>query len=168
MPAPTGYQSFTYDPVDLPVVSSDPAQARPVGVGPVASGGTTLDVTVDAAFSAPVNVAISVYAAPIDDEEVYFMNEHDNLTPLSTAAVQRDRQGTSDSYSHDGEHDGGESGDSFQPIVLWKKNVTVLNQNVYGPVSVSELPSGLYVVTLTVKPVDGRGAYRWTTNFRIP
>jgi hypothetical protein len=177
MPAPLGNQGFTYEPVELPVLSPDPAQARPIGVGPVAAGGNTVDINISVGpFSAPVNVAVGVYAAAIDGEDIYFMGGDDNLRRLSTAVIERDRKRTESSHGYNSgdeyedEHEGDEhdGSGSFDPVVLWKKDVTAVDQNLYGPISVSDLPSGLYVVSLIVKSADHHGTYRWTTHFTIP
>jgi hypothetical protein len=65
MPVPTGQESFPYLPSVSPILSIDPSQAKPIGVGSVATGGDTLSLRVGLpAFSGPVNIYLGIYTPP--------------------------------------------------------------------------------------------------------
>ena len=44
IPMPAGQEVYSFDPLSLPFVSSDPAQSRPVGLGPLATGGDIFNI----------------------------------------------------------------------------------------------------------------------------
>jgi len=170
MPLPTGGQSFTYDPVASPVLSTDPAQAKPIGVGSVANGGDTFDITVALnKLSRPVDVAFGIYASSINPTEVFFLDSSYSLKPFSTAAAAIAA----------GDQ---ESGKRPHPIkvrrlILWKMRIDDLNESLLIDIPLSVLPSGQYTLILDVSPSetdggDGEGNgedsyYRWITSFRI-
>ena len=168
MPVPTSEEVFSYAPVDLPVVNSDPAQTKPIGVGPVATGGNIVDIKVNVGpFAGPVNVSFVVYAPALDFDDLYFMRGND--LKLLSEAVDEDSEISgqdSDSDNEDG-HDSHRS-HNFGNLVTWKHNVTGVNENIYtGPVS--DLPSGLYTLVLVVKSqTDKDQSYRWVTHITIP
>lgn len=92
--------------------------------------------------------------------------------------------GSDRSYGSDDDGDGAVNEDSeaheshginqgtLNNFVLWKTNVTSLDENV-GTVSVSGLPSGVYTLVLTIRPTSSGYSpgedtsrdnyYRWTT-----
>ena len=152
----------------MPVVNSDPAQAEPIGVGPVATGGDTVDIKVNVGpFAGPVNVSLVVYAPALDFDDLYFMRGHD--LKLLSEAVDEDSAISgqdSDSDEEDG-HDSHRS-HNFGNLVTWKRNVTGVDENIYtGPVS--DLPSGMYTLVLVVKSPKGEdNSYRWVTHITIP
>lgn len=158
MPLPKGQMAFTYDAVPSPVVSADPSKAKPIGVGSVATGGNTFDVNVNVGpFEGTVNITLSEYVSAYRLRTVYTMDSENRMRPASR-----------------------DSG-------FWKTNVTGVNQHAFGPIPVSTLRKGFYVLTLAVKPSgsrDGeedededsysgsnnnnnRNYYQWTTHFTI-
>jgi len=145
MPLPGAKMTFTYEAVASPVVSGDPSKAMPIGVGPVANGGNTLEVFVKVgSFAGTVNVSLSQYIPSYSSATVYSMDSEHGMRPSSGN------------------------------IDVWKADVTGMNQHVFGPIPVSKLKKGLYTLTLTVKPSgssdneeDESGYYRWTTHFTI-
>jgi len=162
MPVPTFKEVFSYDPVNLPVISSDPAQARPIGVGPLADGGDTVDVNIQIGpFEGPVNVSFLIYAPSVDSEDLYFISPHYELKSLSQAADENAR-------SQRAEDRGAQLLCNARRLASWKNNVTGVNENLFT-VPVAGLPSGIYTLTLIVKsPDDDGNFYRWVTHFTIP
>ncbi|MHB8880489.1 MAG: thrombospondin type 3 repeat-containing protein [Thermodesulfovibrionales bacterium] len=163
MPVPASEESFSYDAVAEPVVSAVPAQAKPIGLGSVASGGGDLDVKVKIGpFADRVDVSLIIYAPAIDPEDLYFMRGSE-LKLLSDAVDDDEQQ----RLSKDSDSDNNRS-KKFRRLTLWKANVTQVNENIYsGPAS--ELPSGYYTLVLVVKAEDEEdNSYRWVTHLRIP
>ncbi|MCK4793666.1 MAG: hypothetical protein KAV87_58600, partial [Desulfobacteraceae bacterium] len=71
-PIPVSSQSFTYSATTAPVLSADPSQAKPMGLGPVAEGGGTLSITVKTyQFSGPVDIYFGLYSPEIDPDNIY-------------------------------------------------------------------------------------------------
>jgi hypothetical protein len=167
MPVPTSREVFSYDPVDLPLISSDPAQAEPIGVGPVAGGGDTIDVNVQIGpFEAPVDMSLVVYAPAIDSEDLYFMNSRGEMRKLSRAVgddYESRRSGQSISRAQ-----GAQLLQEFDRVIRWKDNVTGVDENTFtGPVTA--LPPGQYTLVLTVRSrEDHNNFYRWMTRFIVP
>ncbi|HET6516470.1 MAG TPA: hypothetical protein VFG09_15055 [Thermodesulfovibrionales bacterium] len=170
MPLPAGEQSFTYDPVASPVLSTDPAQAKPIGVGSVANGGDTFDITVALdKLSGPVDVAFGIYASSINPTEVFFLDSSYSLKPFSKAAVA---VAAEDQQSGKRPHP-----IKVRKLILWKMRINDLNEGLLVNVPLSVLPSGQYTLILDVSPSgtngddsDGNGEdtyYRWITSFGI-
>ena len=78
MAVPEGQQIFPlYNQIASPIISSDPTQAMPVGVGSVAVGGDTVSIQVGLGqFSGPVDIYFGLYSPLIDPDNVFI------LTPL--------------------------------------------------------------------------------------
>ena len=170
MPVPTSKKVYSYKPVNLPVVSSDPAQAEPIGVGPVADGGDTIDVTVQIGpFAGPVNVSFMIYAPTLESDDLYFMSSQNELKKLSKAVEEDEQSNISGQDSNSGNHDSGQdpqSSSKFGRLIRWKNNVTGVNENIFtGPVS--DLPPGVYTLVLVVK-ADDNHYYRWVIHVTIP
>jgi hypothetical protein len=147
MPLPAGQETFTYDTVETPVRSDDPASAMPVGVSQSGAGGDTLDIQVSIGkFEGPVNVYFTLYApaenssfAPLD---VYSLQPDNTIKPL----------------------DMGQSGTA--EVDPWKTNVTEANETVLS--SMDGLPAGQYLVVLTVTSANNENVYyEWMTNFIV-
>jgi hypothetical protein len=168
MPVPTSRQVFTYEPVNLPVLSSDPAQAKPVGVGPVADGGDTADINVQIGpFEGPVDVSFVIYAPALDPEDLYFLNTQGELKRLSRA-VEENEASRSSEESSSSEGRGGRVLNKFGNLIRWKDNVTGVDENIFTT-PVKALPSGQYTLVLVVKSSDDDDHYyRWVTNVTIP
>ena len=132
MPLPTGEQTFTYDPVVAPVLSDDPAQARPIGVGAVANGGNTLDITLGLEkFSGPVDVAFGVYSPRIDPAHAFFLDSDNSVKA----------------------EDGNDIGKKGKRII-WKTRIRNLSEALLLDVPVSDVPKGQYILILEVSPSD--------------
>jgi hypothetical protein len=173
MPVPTSTMVFSYEPVEQPVVVSDPGQAKPIGVGPVATGGDTADVSVQIGpFAGPVNVSFMIYAPTIESDDLYFMTSHNVLKRLSKA-VEEDAQSGVSGQSHDSEDDhdddhGLQSSSKFGQLARWKDSVTGVSENIFTA-PVDDLLPGVYVLVLTVKSTENdHSYYRWITHINIP
>jgi hypothetical protein len=173
MPLPSAYEVFTHAAAALPIVSADPAAAQPIGFGPAASGGNTLDVKVNVGpFDGPVDVSLVVFAPSIYSDDLYFMNPKEELDILSDE-VNAELRASVTSARQASEHEDYSTTDTipvmkFNNLVLWKHDVMQLNEDVYyGPVS--ELPAGLYVLVLDVKsPGHEDNLYRWVSYIFLP
>ena len=153
MPLPTGSQTFTYKPVAAPILSGNPAQAKPIGVGAIANGGNTFDITIGLdRFAGPVDVLFGVYASSIDATNVFFFNSSNSLQ------TSRDSEGRQVPRSR----------------LVWKTSVLDVTDALAVNVPVSALPAGQYILILQVSPTAtggddiNSGAYdRWITRFTI-
>ncbi len=165
IPLPHGKHVYTYGPIADPVVSDDPAQARPIGIGSAATGGDTVTIKVNTgAFSGPVDVVLGIYDATFDAKDIYFMNITGQLVPLTTAVEQEKENNGHVKPSK-----------KFKGLVKWKTNVTSVNETVIGPMPVADLSPGLYVIHLGVSPSDVSddsdeahdNFYRWIMYFIV-
>lgn len=141
MTVPPGQESFSYDPVASPVISSDPAQAKPIGVGLVAEGGSTLSLQIALEqFSGLVDVYFAIYAPAIDPYNIYILKSDYTLQPLSVV---------------------------FEP---WKGNTAgPINEKLFGDIPILFLPAGTYYLYLAVTPSFSLDSYYlWETYFIIP
>lgn len=142
---PSGQERFpVHGPVASPIISTDPSQAMPIGLGPAASGGSTLSLQIGLApFSGPVDIYFGYFAPPVDPNNIYILT-NDTFVPLSV----------SDPF-----HEG---------LSPWRTNVSgAVNESlasVLGNVPVSSLPSGTYTAYLLVTPAGSLDSYYlWTT-----
>jgi hypothetical protein len=146
IPLPVGEHIFTYAAVPYPVVSMNPAKAKPIGVGPVATGGDTLNVNVNVGpFAGTVNISLTEYAPSYGTRIIFSMD--------STGHLRRA---------------------SAEDIAAWKADVTKVHQHAFGPIAVSKLKKGFYTLTLTATPSgssdeygNGSDFYQWTTHFTV-
>jgi len=154
MPLPTGQMIYTYDAVAAPVLSADPSKAKPIGVGPIANGGTSVSVNVNVGpFAGTVNISLAEYKPSYRTNTVFSMNSEGRLVASSGN------------------------------IGVWKTDVTGVKKHIFGPIPVSNLKKGIYTLTLTAKPSGSRDEddddddegssssnssyYKWTTHFTV-
>ncbi len=169
IPLPHGKHVYTYGPIADPVVSDDPAQARPIGIGLIASGGDTVTIKANAGpFAGPVDVVFGIYDATFDARDIYFMNITEQLVPVTEAVQQEEK--------HNGHV---KPSKKFKGLVKWKTNVTSVDETVIGPIPVADLSPGLYVLHLGVSPATVSAEddddsdeshdnfYRWITYFIV-
>jgi len=96
MPVPTSQLIFSYDPVALPVISTNPSQAKPVGVGSVAEGGDTLSLQISLGqFTGLVDIYFAIYAPSIDPNNIYILNS-DNYFQTTIVPWKENTQGPID------------------------------------------------------------------------
>jgi hypothetical protein len=146
MPLPTVQDAFTYDPVAASAPSADPTQTMPIGVGAVATGGSTLTLHVTASFKSPVNLYLTMYTPSAA-----------GFTPTSVKMLGS--TGTFGSlYMNNG----------VPQLRKWKSSVTAVDQTVINNVQLSQLQPGMYYVVLTATPTTGSNYYQWVTYFIVP
>lgn len=88
IPLPTTQMSFAYLPVAASIAASDPAQAKPIGVGSIASNGNVLTLQAAVAeFTGKVDVYFAVYAPSIDSNIIYILKSDNTFQPLTTGLV---------------------------------------------------------------------------------
>jgi hypothetical protein len=135
---PQGQEFFEYEAVSIPVISKDPATAKPIGIGPVSEGGNTITLTVSTeVFSQPADVYFAISAPAIDAGSIYLLTDT-GLQPISAG------------------------------LTPWKSGVTRLSESIFGAIDVSGLPSGLYSVYLAVAPVGKIDSYYlWKSSIYI-
>lgn len=138
MPAPSNNQSFVYASTEAPVTSTEPGQARPIGIGSAASGGSTLTVLINILqFSGAVDVYLGIFAPGIDPVNVYLLDQNGLFRLLSNG------------------------------LVAWKTSLTApLDLTPFGNIPVAALPQGHYYFYLAVTPAGSQGSfYLWKTDF---
>jgi hypothetical protein len=140
IPLPTNCQSYTYSSATSPVLSEDPSQAKPIGLGTVATGRGTLSITVNTyQFSDPVDIYFGLYSPEIDPDNIYLLT--------SGGAFQKLSEG----------------------LAPWKANITgPVDESLFGDIQTSSLPIGTYYLYLLVTPTGNlSNYYLWITNFSV-
>ena len=138
IPIPTNGQSFTYSSATSPVLSEDPSQAEPIGLGTVAIGGSILSITVETyQFSDPVDIYFGLYSPEIDPDNIYLLT--------SGGAFQKLSEGPAP----------------------WKANITgPVDESLFSDIQTSSLPIGTYYLYLLVTPTGNlSNYYLWITSF---
>ncbi len=153
-PVPNNKQSFSYSPVDTPVVSSDPAQAKPVGIGSAASGGDTLGIQIGLnEFSGSVDI-YGAFTVSTDPLHVNILNS--NGTSFTSFSISDIMNALSTGVPPAG-------------AGPWRANVTEsINEDLFN-MPVSSIPPGSYTVYLLATPAGSLNSYYlWITSFVIP
>ena len=137
---PENQQAFIISPVISPVVSSDPAQACPIGVGEVAENGDNLHLRVQfEEFSGPVDIYVGIYVPTLDENSIYMVRPDRTISSLA------------------------------QGLVAWKSNVTQANESIFGDIPLSSLPPGPYTFYVVVTPPGSLESYYFYQSIvRIP
>ncbi len=172
-PLPTAKNAFTYTPVEEPENNCVPSEAKPVGVGSVAGGGNVLDIKVDVGpFEEPVDVSFGFFAASFEATDIFFLNIFNQVTSLQDEFAEESAlQG-----SFAGQGSGSVNANSkknFKKLIPWKSNVLEVHETILGPIDVTQMSPGLYVLVLNVtrvSPADNNfdRFYRWVTFFIVP
>jgi hypothetical protein len=155
IPLPAGKQSFIYNPTFLPVISTDPASSKPVGLGPVSTGGDTLNIKIGIdQFSGPVDI-YGAYIASTNPQSVNILNP--GGSSFSSFSINEILNTLS-------------SGVPPAGVLPWMNNVTSpIDVTLLGAISASTLPSGTYSAYLLVTPAGSLNSYYlWITSFVIP
>jgi hypothetical protein len=140
---PNSQQVFPiYEPLTSPVITLDPSQAKPIGIGSVASGGNMLSLQIGLAqFTSAVDVYFAIYAPSIDPNNIYLLTS-DNTIQMASKS-----------------------------LVPWKHNMTTsMDENVLGDISISQLPAGTYYFGVLVSPPDtgiSDSYYLWITSMSL-
>ena len=80
IPLPATTDFFSYLAVEIPVLSSNPAEAEPIGVGSVASGGNNLNLRVGTnSFSGAVDMYFLLYIPVLDPVNIYQLTSSGEL-----------------------------------------------------------------------------------------
>jgi formylglycine-generating enzyme required for sulfatase activity len=140
IPIPTIQQSFSYASSISAIKNTDPAQAKPVGVGSFASDGDTISLQVSLdQFSAPVDVYFGIWIPSINPDIFILRPDYTfQLHPMG--------------------------------IVPWKSNTTgPIDENLFGDIPASVLPLGTYYLYLAVTPSGNffDSYYIWVTELEI-
>lgn len=138
---PSKQEAFSLQPTENFIKSSAPSEAKPVGVGAVATGGSTLSINLGLnKLSGAVDIYFGIYAQKIDSANIYIMKSDYTFQTLSAG------------------------------LVPWKSNTTgPINEKLFGNISASSLPSGTYDLYLLVTPAGNLNSYYlWSTYFLIP
>ncbi len=141
IPLPVAPQSFTYAAILSPVISVDPAQAKPIGLGPVATGGSSinLEVALDQ-FSGPADIYFLLDAPAIDPVNIYLLTAGGTFQTFAAAG--------------------------FSP---WKAALSApINETVISNFPISALPHGTYLFGILAAPAGDTSLtkfYLWITFF---
>jgi hypothetical protein len=169
MVRPTDEDIFFYYHLDATVPGTNAPDVRPVAS---TIDGHNVDIRVDIGpFCEPMHVSLSAFAPVVDPEEIWFLDSWHNLNTLSDEAVEEGKSGqtTTLNDSQNGDHGSGPGHQrhkkKFRNLIHWKANVLEVTEDLK-----TELPSGLYVITLSVTPSRGdhENYYRWVTLFIVP
>ena len=142
IPLPASPGSFSYVPTASPLISSDPFEARPVGVGSVASGGENVSLRANiCSFSGSADIYFGIYMPAIDPAGIYILTSDNGLRRFSEVG-----------------------------FVPWKADENgAVNEAIFGDIPISELPAGRYTLYLMATPVGNSAAYYlWSTYFDVP
>ncbi len=169
IPAPTFKQAFTYTPVADPVITCDPATAKPIGVGDIAQGGSGVDLRVDIGpFDEPVDVSFGLFNASFDASNIFFLNIFNQVTSLQDE-IASEVQGVNSQENPPGQANGKKN---FKRLTPWKSDVLEVHETI-ADADAAFLPPGLYVLVLNVtrtSPAENNfdRFYRWVTYFIVP
>lgn len=142
IPLPTNADVFSYPAVEIPVLNSNPAEAEPIGVGSVASGGDNLDLHVGTnGFSGAVDIYFLLYIPVLDPVNIYQLTSSGELKTVS------------------------------EGLFPWKINIVFpIDTDVFGTIPKSLLPSGIYTFGLVVIPagdISFLNLYFWVTSVEL-
>jgi plastocyanin len=154
IPLPSEPQSIGFENVSLPELNLDPLQAKPVGLGPVATGGLVLNVQVGLdQFSEPVDI-YGAYSLSTSPNIVNVLEPGGKTFQALTIAQALNAFST------------GVPPAGIQP---WLSGVAgPVNESLFNT-PVFNLPDGTYMIYLLVTPVGDTSAYYlWVTNFSVP
>jgi len=147
----------------MPVVSSNPATARPLGVD--VEPGDDVDILINASFECPVDITLSIVALGIDPANIFFVDSDLNAKTLSQLiAGELTSTGclTTPGDSEDVRTK------AYENLVFFRTDVTEVHVPEESLHAV--FPAGVYAITLGATPHGMKGAtrLRWTTYFLVP
>lgn len=142
IPLPDRAEGFFFPGIVAPVLSSSPAQAQPIGVGSVATGGGILSLEVALnQFAAPVDVYFLLYIPVIDPNNIYQLTSTGTLQPPSAG------------------------------LAPWMQNVTgPISQGLFGDIPTIMLLHGQYYFAVLVSPAGDQSlinTYLWVTSITL-
>jgi hypothetical protein len=154
IPLPASSHNFKYFPFELPVADSDPKFSKPIGLGSVAVGGTTLDVSVHLEQLSDSVDIYAAYTASFDPGHVYVLNpDGTTFVPFSVNDIMAAL----------------ETGKPPAGAMAWKSGVTgVVDEHVLDEMDATTFQVGTYEAHLLVTPAgDFSRYYLWSTRFDI-
>jgi hypothetical protein len=135
---PSGINAYPYEAVASPVVDSNPSQAKPVGVGAVFGGGSTLTLA----------LGLPAYVAGVD---VYFGYSHESSPEIYV-------------FGADGSIRPASSG--LVPMIAGTTGP--VSQTLLQDLPIAGFPLGRYNVYLLVSPAGGLSSFNlWYTGFSL-
>ncbi|MEJ2696118.1 MAG: plastocyanin/azurin family copper-binding protein [Candidatus Sulfobium sp.] len=142
IPLPQTAQTFTYSAVALPSLSTSPAEAQPIGIGDVATGGANLAISVALdQFEGPVDIYFLLYNQSIDPVNIYQLTSSGQLQTLAAG------------------------------LAPWiPSSPGPINQTLFGTIPLSSLPPGTYLLGVAVMPAGDQSLakfYLWVTDFTV-
>ncbi|MBI2440601.1 MAG: hypothetical protein HYV35_04435 [Lentisphaerae bacterium] len=140
MDIPMGQTTFAYTPVVTPSRSAIPADARPVGLGPVATNGNELAISISLyQFMTPVDMYFG-YSAADDPATIHILRPDGALQPMAEGLIP------------------------FQASVLDPVAVSF-----GGGIPIAAIRPGTYTLYFAAAPAGRTDAYYlWTTTLTIP
>ena len=83
-PAPSGGQFFSYAPVVTPIVNTDLAVAKPLAIGPLAEGGSIINLQVALPqFQVPVDIYVVLFSPTLDFNTIFNVAPDISLQSIS-------------------------------------------------------------------------------------
>ena len=139
IPAPSGQKTIVFATSDVPHSDIDPSQAAPFGVGPMATGGNSLTLSVSLeAFAEPVDIYVGTLIPGSDS--ISILNDRGELQSLSEGLVPW-------------------SNNVNQPV----------SETLFQNIPASGIPTGTYQLYLLTIPAGSASSspdyYLWTTTF---
>ena len=141
-PLPTTVDAFSYPAAEIPLLNSNPAEAKPIGVGSVSSGGDNLDLHLRInSFSGAVDMYFLLYIPVLDPNNIYQLTSSGELNTVS------------------------------EGLFPWKTNVvSSVDAGIFGSIPKSLLPPDIYTFGLVVLPagdISFRKLYFWVTSVEL-
>lgn len=142
IPVPSSANSFTSPVITSPLLSTNASLAEPLGVGSVATGGSTLSLQLGLdQFAGPVDIYFLLYIPALDPLNIWEYTSTGVLQPISAGLV---------------------------PL---HQNVTgPISESIFGDIPTSVLPSGQYTFAILVTPTGDQSLtnyYIWVTTFPL-
>jgi plastocyanin len=155
IPAPVGRTSLFFSPVAVPVLGSTNITSMPIGIGALATGGSTLTIA----------IALGPYAVPVDVYAAFVVSTN----PLNVVNIRPDLTFENITFSDVAQTLS--TGVVPAGVVPWMSNVsTEINITLFSNVPVSNIAPGQYTAYLLVQPHGGNFSNfdLYTTIFTIP
>ncbi len=139
VPLPSEPTVFNYPQTEVPSISPDPSECRPIGVGDVPGGTLNIQVHLPQ-FEGPVDVYLAVYAPHIDPDNVYIVRSDLGIQPASEGLVPWKSNVSAE-----------------------------VDESLFGEIPTDALPPGTYYLGVAVTPAGGDLSvyYLWITYFVI-
>ena len=139
IPLPSAPNVFSFPAIVSPVLSTNAAQATPLGVGDVAAGGGTLSLQMALdQFAGPADIYFLIYIPSLDPNNIYQLTSSGTLQPLSKGLAP------------------------LHPYVT-----RPVSESIFGNIPTSTLPHGQYLFAVLVTPPGDHSLtkfYIWVTS----